>query len=172
MLTQRYASSLARVAAACGALAFAAAAPAAAEPMFKLGQELPEMAVRVCPSKKDAEAEAAKSRDLAARPAQKGVFSTSRHIACETVSAIVIPESNEPAISPYVAWSITFDPESPHKIKNYHSGGDIPTSFRHQQVSFYKAKFRDSSGKWYVGWVEIPDEPYMLKYLEARKRAH
>jgi hypothetical protein len=139
--------------------------------MFKMGQEIPEMTVRICPTLADAKSEATIAEHLAQQPYRRGAIGPLRHPKCHSLSVAVVPLAQEPSISAYVAWALVFNPRGPHRMKEYVLSGEVPVSVAKTPIRFYVARFRDETKQWYQGWVELPDEPYILKYLEYRQRA-
>lgn len=143
----------------------------AAEPMFKLGQELPPMLVRVCPTLADAKSDSDLARQLALEPYRKGAFSTLRHPNCKFMDLAVIPMREEFSIQASNVWALAHDPSSSDYVSDRDGKSRIPVSARRSATRYYLAKYTANGADWYQGWVELPDEPYVLKYLEHRQRA-
>lgn len=146
---------------------------AVAEPMFRLGQEIPRALVRACATAERATKEAnlawQQARDGAPQPAEN--YSRDRNQECGTVFAVIQPLRFENSIKPFIAWSITHDPSSAKSLEFQSKRERIPVSFQRQTVRYYYGRMKDDNGEWYLGWVELPDQPYTLKYLEHRQRA-
>jgi hypothetical protein len=150
-------------------MTFAGAVPAAAEPMFKLGQELPFMLVRVCKNLEDAKAEAKRASSLGSEDSNKELrFGDLRHADCRTVYAWITPRRPEDAIQPIFAWVPVYDPAASDRAEGP-TGETIPIRAGKQRVRYYSGEFRLRTGQTLRGVIEIADEPYALKYLQRKE---
>jgi hypothetical protein len=155
------------------ALACLGAVPAAAEPVFKPGQQIPMMGARICPTLESARHDANLAWRWGKEAYTEGVLDTKRNGECELVYVRVTTLKQEPSITPHVAWALKFDERGSETVE----APDITPSLRikvapaRQRVAWYYSRFVTTTGHAFYGWVELPDEPYILKYLEHRKRA-
>jgi hypothetical protein len=145
-------------------------APASWSQAFPLGEALPQMLLRVCPTLATAMEEAniaqRKGRQAMGPPGEVLM----RNPSCYLDYLIVTPLRTEPAINPYMAWGIRFDPSSTETVKAPALGSDhrVPVSGEKATMRIYYAAFTSSADDNLLGWVEIPDHPYMIEYLKVR----
>jgi hypothetical protein len=184
---RRGASSVKNV---CRALALVAALvtapPVSAQPAAPAGPaatELPTMVMKVCPKLEDAKSQADLSAQFA--KAQAPVAIEPRYLwqGCSAIPIIARLRTEEPSIKPFETWAVTYDPKSTTFIDAKHAGAThkVPYSIRRQRVKYFSGEFiippdvddtrihADDRGKWYAGWIEVPDEPYLSKFLQSRK---
>ncbi len=149
-----------------GLIGFSSASEA--QPTFPLGTELPESLVRACPTLEDAQLEAIEARQQAQLPEVSGPF-FARNAQCHLLFAAVTPFREEAAIGPFLGWNISYDPSGRNSVGApfLGEGVRIQVSARKQQVRYYFGNFITNKGERFSGWVELPDDPYMLNYLQA-----
>jgi hypothetical protein len=146
--------------------------------------ELPTMVLKVCPKLEDARAQADLSSQFAKAVGPMVIEPRYVWKGCNSLPVIARLRSREESIEPLVTWAVTYDPNSSTTVDARHAGipHKVPYALRKQRVTFFVADFMvpadadddrigpEDRGKWFTGWVEVPDEPYLSKYLEAERR--
>lgn len=144
------------------------------------GAELPTMVLKVCPKLEDAKNQADMSFQFA--KVQGPVVIEPRFLwqGCFTLPVILRLRSQEEAIRPFETWVVSYDANSSTTFDAKHAGVTykVPYTIRKQRVRYFVAEFmvpldaddarigQDDRGKWFPGWVEMPDDPYLSKYLQ------
>jgi hypothetical protein len=161
---------------------FAAGSVAAQPPAEKI-TELPTMVLKVCLTLDNAKAQADLSYEFGQQPqAPPRIDPKFLQEGCSPMPVIARLRSVEPSIQPYETWTPTFEPKSTRIIDAKHAGvvHHVPVVLRKQTVKFFEADMmvpsdtdderipKEHRNRWFKGWVEVPEEPYLSTYLERR----
>lgn len=143
-----------------------------AQTLVSLNSEIPMMGFRVCPTLSDAKQDANLAWSLGKKEYQEGSLNSLRHKECDLVFATVTPIKEETSIRPFSTWTLSYDESSPDSLKAPSIGpnASVKVAPALQRVRFFYSRFQTSNGKTFYGWVEIPEEPYLVKYLAEKKR--
>jgi hypothetical protein len=157
--------------------------PAGAQAPAATAAELPAMVLKVCFKLEDAKNQADMSFQFA--NVQKPVRIEPKFLSpgCWPMPVIARVRSDEPSIRPFETWAPTYDPDGSTIVEARHDGVTykVPLSLRKQRVRFVLADLMvpvdaddhriapQDRGKWFPGWLELPDAPYLSTYLERRK---
>ena len=161
-----------------------AAGSVAAQPPAKTSKELPTMVSKVCVTLENAKAQADLSYEFGQQPQPPRVDPRFLHEGCFNMPVIARLRSAEPSIQPYETWAVTFEPKSTRLVDAKHAGVvyKVPVVLRKQNVKFFVAEMmvptdtddtripKEQMGRWFMGWVEVPDAPYLSAYLESREK--
>jgi hypothetical protein len=139
--------------------------PAEAEPIFSLGEELPLHAFVVCDSLTAAKERAAYAASMATHALGKYDTDTAD---CRRLAVRVVPREIVPEIRPYQAWTVTYNSASPRTFR-HENRWNIPYRSSVQVNRFYAGTVRQDNGVQYEAYVELPDRPYVVDYLKARR---
>jgi hypothetical protein len=140
------------------------------------------MILKVCPKLEDAKSQADLSFQFGKLKAPVTIEPEYLWKGCNVLPVTARLRSVESAITPFETWVVTYDPESSTTIDVKHAGTThkIPYSIRKQRVRYFVATFSvppdadddrigpDDRGKWFSGWIEVPDEPYLSAYLRRK----
>lgn len=144
---------------------------ASAQGLVRLNAELGQMMFTVCPTLESAQAQAALSRAWGQAPYDRTGAASHLHDQCLRVKATVVPTGREDTIGGFETWTMAYDRDSP-SITSAGSGGiayRIGVAIRKQPVAWYAGQLTLGDGHTFRGWIEIPDEPYLAKYLQDRQ---
>lgn len=145
---------------------------ASAPPLVKLNAELGEMVFTVCPTLESARAQAEMSRAWGQSVYDRATAATHLHDKCLRVKATVVPSTVEQTIPAFETWTMAYDRDSPN-VTSVARGGvvhQVGVAIRKQPVAFYVGQLTLAGGDTFQGWIEIPNEPYLTKYLEEKSR--
>ena len=143
---------------------------ASAEGLVKLNAELGQMVFTVCPTLQSAKAQAAMSRDWGQTTYDRATAAAHLHDKCLRLKATVVPAAREPRIPAFETWTMAYDRDS-QSLTSAARGGvtyRVGVSIRKQPVAWYVGELTLDDGHTFRGWIEIPAEPYLAKYLEDR----
>jgi hypothetical protein len=145
--------------------------PAAAEPKFDLGRELPPIYLRVC---WNLAAAVAQARPSAAHARLRGDYAEDRkyeHRDCDVLHGVIKPLRAESNIGPFIGWAPVYNEAGADSIDSYFDGRSHKIRFdiRRMELRYYRSVVA-YKGKVKVAWVELSDEPYVLNYLADRGR--
>jgi hypothetical protein len=133
------------------------------------GSWLPRMPALACGSLENAR----KQATLSHRHGRQSLNVNERrpiHAPCHAISAKLFIVGQETLILPFASWEPSFDPD-PKAAKlpvETDSGEIIEIGYKviRQTVRYYNANYEHRDGKVYGVYVELPDEPLVVKYLE------
>lgn len=150
---------------------FSCASTASAQSLVPLNAELGQMVVTVCPTLQTAEAQAAMSRAWGTAAYDRATASEHLHDKCLRVKATVVPSAREAAIPSFETWTMAYDRDSQTRTNAARNGVSysIGVAIRKQTVAYYVGQLTLNDGHSFEGWIEIPDEPYLAKYLQDQK---
>jgi len=153
--------------------------PSSAQGLVRLGVEMPPMELNICPTLAAATAQAALSREFGKQDHRSADQLPYIYHQCGRMEIAVRPRYVESSISPFETWVIAFKKAS-DKTFEITYGGDgtgyarrkviVPWVIEQQIVRYYRASYRHPNGNWYTAWVEVPDEPVLLKLLAEEGR--
>lgn len=145
--------------------------PTFAQGMVVAEVELPEMLFKLCPTLAAARGQAALSLLYSKLDHESANALEFIHEDCGSMDVVVRPSHIEQSIPPFETWAIAYEKGSTKSFQARYQDRavTIPYSIRRQRSQFWYANFRHPNGKWYRGWVEIPDEPYLLKWASAQR---
>jgi hypothetical protein len=161
-----------------------AAGSVAAQPPAEKTTELPTMVLKVCLTLDNAKAQADLSFEFGQQPQPPRIDPKFLQEGCSPMPVIARLRSVEPSIQSYETWAPTFEPKSARIIDAKHAGVvyKVPVMLRKQNVKFFVAEMmvptdtdderipKEHLGRWFKGWVEVPDEPYLSTYLARREK--
>jgi hypothetical protein len=144
--------------------------------------ELPAMILKVCLTLERARSQADLSFEFAQVPQPARIEPRFIEDGCTSLPVVARLRSVETSITPFETWAVTYDPGSPRLVDARHAGVTykVPVALRKQTVRYFAADLMvpvdaederigpEDRGKWFGGWVEVPDSPYLSKYLEVR----
>jgi hypothetical protein len=145
---------------------------ASAQGLIRLNQELGEMVFTVCPTLQSAQAQAALSRAWGLAAYDRTTASAHLHEKCVRAKATVVPAAREATIPAFETWTMAYDRHS-QSLTSAESGGityRIGVAIRRQPVAYYVGQLTLRGGHTFQGWIEIPDEPYLAKYLQDNNK--
>lgn len=142
------------------------------------------MVLKVCVTLENAKAQADLSYEFGQQPQPSRVDPKFIHEGCSPMPVIARLRTPEPSIQPYDTWTVSFEPKSSRMVDAKHAGViyKVPVILRKQNVKFFVAEMmvptdtddtripKEHLGRWFMGWVEVPDEPYLSAYLERRDK--
>lgn len=166
----RFVSPLTRWALLAGLSALCPSA-AFSQGLVVLNAELGQMVVTVCPTLESAQAQAALSRAWGATSYNRSTATEHLHDKCLRVKATVVPSAREDTIPSLETWTMAYDRDSDTLTSAERQGVTyrIGVAIRKQSVGYYVGQLTLNDGHTFQGWIEIPDEPYLAKYLQDRK---
>jgi hypothetical protein len=146
---------------------------ASAQPLVKLNAALGEMVFTVCPTLESARAQAEMSRAWGRSAYDRATAATHLHDKCLRVKATVVPSAIERSIPAFETWTMAYDRNSQNITSVAHGGAvyRFGVTIRKQPAAFYVGQLRLAGGDTFQGWIEIPNEPYLSKYLEEKHRS-
>jgi hypothetical protein len=153
-----------------------------AQPPAPSETPLPTMIMKVCPKLEDAKSQADLSFQFGKLKAPASIEAEYVWKGCNVLPVTARLQSVETAITPFETWVVTYDPESSTTIDIKHAGAThtMPYAIRKQRVRYFVATFSvppdadddrigpEDRGKWFSGWIEIPDDPYLTAYLRRK----
>jgi hypothetical protein len=145
---------------------------AAAQSLIELNTELGQMVVTACPTLQSAHAQAALSRAWGLAAYDRATASEHLYDKCLRVKATVVPAAREAAIPGFETWTMAYDRDS-ESLTSAERGGvtyRIGVAIRKQPVSYYVGQLTLRDGHTFQGWIELPDEPYLAKYLQDNNK--
>jgi hypothetical protein len=142
---------------------------ASADGLVRLNADLGQMVFTVCPTLKAAQAQAAMSRDWGMTAYDRATAPEHLHDKCLRLKATVVPTAREATIATFETWTMAYDRDSQSLTSAAHDGVThrIGIAIRKQPVAWYVGRLTLTDGHTFQGWIEIPDEPYLAKYLQA-----
>jgi hypothetical protein len=152
-------------------LSVLAPSAASADSLVRLNTELGQMVFTVCPSLQAAQAQAAMSREWGTMVYDRATASQHLHDKCLRLKATVVPAARESAIPAFETWTMAYDRDS-QSMTSAERGGityRIGIAIRKQPVAYYVGQLTRADGDTFQGWIEIPDEPYLAKYLREHR---
>ena len=144
---------------------------ASAQGLIQLNTELGQMVFTVCPTLQSARAQAALSREWGLAAYDRTTASAHLHDKCLRVKATVVPAALEVTIPAFETWTMAYDRDSGN-LTSAERGGvtyKISVAIRKQPVAYYVGQLTLHDGHTFQGWIEIPDEPYLAKYLQEKQ---
>lgn len=146
----------------------------AAESLVTLKELIPPMLVRVCWTFDAAVGQAKLSR----LHAQESTYRSDKtkdfeHSNCVVLNVPLRVDAIETRIHPFIGWAPTYDPSSsktvPTIVGERSTRVEIPFTVSKTPITYYRATilYRDELKD---PWVELPPEPYVLKYFQLRGR--
>ncbi len=144
---------------------------AVAQGLIQLNTELGQMVFTVCPTLQSAQAQAMMSREWGLAAYDRTTAAAHLHDKCLRVKATVVPAAREAAIQPFETWTMAYDRDS-ENLTSAERGGvayKVGVAIRKQPVAYYVGWLTLRDGHTFQGWIEIPDEPYLAKYLQDKK---
>lgn len=142
---------------------------AKAEPVFQLGETLPHMAMKFCWTLAAAEAQASLSRDISSLAVYNDEMDKAVE-GCEISVATITPLRREGQILPFVGWVPVYSDAGRHLAATVLKDGTfVPFTVEKRTLSYYLSTIYTAKGPFFI-WAELPDEPYVLKYLREREK--
>lgn len=129
------------------------------------------MVFTVCPTLQSAQAQADMSRAWGLAVYDRNSASAHLHDKCMRVKATVVPAAREATIPAFETWTMAYDRDS-LTLTSASRGGvtyRIGVAIRKQRVAYYVGQLTLSDGHTFRAWIEIPDEPYLVKYLREQQ---
>ena len=80
----------------------------------------------------------------------------------------MVPAAREATIPAFETWTMAYDRDS-ENLTSAERGGvtyRISVAIRKQPVAYYVGQLTLRDGHTFQGWIELPDEPYLAKYLQ------
>ncbi|HKU95082.1 MAG TPA: hypothetical protein VJR58_07400 [Vineibacter sp.] len=144
---------------------------ASAQSLVVLNAELGQMVVTVCPTLESAQAQAALSRSWGTTAYDRSTAADHLHDKCLRVKATVVPSAREDTIAAFETWTMAYDRDSQTLTSAEREGVTyrIGVAIRKQTVAYYVGQLTLNDGSTFQGWIEIPNEPYLAKYLQEQK---
>jgi hypothetical protein len=145
---------------------------AAAEGLVPLNVELGQMVFTVCPTLQSARAQAAMSRAWGTMAYDRDTAPEHLYDKCLRVKATVVPAAREASIPSFETWTMAYDRNSRRLTSAARDGVvySVGVAIRKQPVAYYVGRLTLTDGATFEGWIEIPDEPYLAKYLQDSKK--
>jgi hypothetical protein len=145
---------------------------ASAQSLVKLNAQLGEMVFTVCPTLESARAQAEMSRAWGQSTYDRATAATHLYEKCLRVKATVVPSAVEHAIPAFETWTMAYDRDSRDVTSAARDGVvyRIGVAIRKQPVTYYVGQLTLAGGDTFQGWIEIPNEPYLAKYLAEKRQ--
>ena len=147
------------------------AVPASAREYLPLGTELPAMWMVVCPTLETAKRHAELQEKFGRINFDLTRIAEFYGPECTAAYIVAALSRIEASISRRISWELTYDENGPDTIDHVVDGVKLGVrySIERQIVTVFHGNFKNlKDGKWYSGWISVPDRPYMLEYLRAR----
>ncbi len=144
---------------------------AAAQSLVQLNAELGQMVFTVCPTLQSAQSQAALSRAWGMSAYDRATASEHLFDKCLRVKATVVPSAREASIPAFETWTMAYDRDSQTMTSVERAGitHRFGVAIRKQAVAYYVGALTLADGNTFQGWIEIPDEPYLAKYLQDKR---
>lgn len=137
-----------------------------AESLVSLSAPTPPIYLRICWTLEAAVAQAKLAKEHAKSQNSYRFVAAFEHPQCEYLNVSVWADGVEQKIEPFLGWAIVYDPAGTKTVTTLLGGRrvDIPAAMVKDTVTYYYGRV-SSEQKIKPAWLELPREPYVLKYL-------
>jgi hypothetical protein len=142
-----------------------------AEPIYSVGEKLPQMLLFACRNLADAQKQANVLLAFGRMPYSEETADSVKQSGCGYVRLTATLLYQESSIRPYVGWVAQYDRNSKSILHVEHNGRylDIPNSPGRQEVRwFYSDRLVSATGDIYAAWIEMPDRPAVMEFLKSQ----
>ena len=129
----------------------------------------PIMPLKLCPTLAAAQQQAKASQKLAKEQAGLDKYEATIQEVCDLAVGAIHLQYEEQSISPFVTWAHEVMANGEYTFEVVPFDGvahEVKLGLSLQRVRYYRANYRDVNHKWFAVWVELPDSPTIMRYLQ------